>query len=95
MFLLTFCKNPIPIDIAVVKIDDNIIGISARSIDKIDVNRFMNNFGGGGNKNEGAAVIENANINDIENKILELIKRWDYASYIYKGFKESRKKRGN
>lgn len=71
--LLTF--QDIKSCVVVAKIDDNIIGISARSIDKIDVNRFMNNFGGGGNKNEGAAVIENANINDIENKILELIKR--------------------
>ena len=50
----------------------------------------MANFGGGGNKNEGAAVIENAEIDDVENKILKLIKRWDYASYIYKRFKESR-----
>ena len=71
--LLTF--QDIKSCVVTAKIDDDVIGISARSIDKIDVNKFMANFGGGGNKNEGAAVIENAEIDDVENKILKLIKR--------------------
>ena len=71
--LLTF--QDIKSCVVAAKIDDDIIGISARSIDKIDVNKFMANFGGGGNKNEGAATVENVKIDDIENKILKLIKR--------------------
>lgn len=60
--------------VVVARIDDDLIGMSARSIDKIDVNKFVGNFGGGGNKNEGAALI-NGDIEDIEKKILKLIKR--------------------
>ena len=61
--LLTF--QDIKSCVVTAKIGDDVNGISARSIDKIDVNKFMANFCRGCNKNQGGAFIENSKINDI------------------------------
>ena len=55
-------------------LDKNLIGISARAIDKVNAGKLMEKFGGGGNKIEAAAKIENTSIKKVEEKILEEIK---------------------
>lgn len=55
-------------------LDKNKVGVSARSIKKINAGKLMEEFGGGGNKTEAAAIIENASIKKIEEQIKEKIK---------------------
>lgn len=50
------------------------VGISTRSIKKINAGKLMEQFGGGGNKIEAAATIENTSIKKIEEQIKEKIK---------------------
>lgn len=50
------------------------IGISARSLNKLNAGKLMEEFGGGGNANEAAAIIEETNIKKIEKEILEKLK---------------------
>lgn len=50
------------------------VGISTRSIKKINAGKLMEQFGGGGNKIEAAAIIENTSIKKIEEQIIEKIK---------------------
>lgn len=55
-------------------LDKNLIGVSARSINKINAGKLMEYFGGGGNKTEAAARIENSSIKKVEAEIMEKIK---------------------
>lgn len=55
------------------KIDSNIVGLSARSDNEIDVSKIAEKLGGGGDKNDAAAQISNVNINDVFNKLKEFI----------------------
>ena len=55
-------------------LEKNKVGVSARSIKKIHAGKLMEEFGGGGNKTEAAAVIENTSIKKIEQQINEKIK---------------------
>lgn len=56
-------------------LDKNLIGVSARSINKINVGSLMEKLGGGGNKTEAAAQIENTSIKKVEERILLEIKK--------------------
>ena len=64
----------IKISFAIGYLDKNLIGISVRSIGKINAGKLMEYFGGGGNKTEAATKIENTSIKKIEAEILEKIK---------------------
>lgn len=55
-------------------LEKNKVGVSARSIKRINAGKLMEQFGGGGNKIEAAAVIENTTIKKIEEQIKEKIK---------------------
>ena len=55
-------------------LEKNKVGISTRSIKKIDAGKLMEEFGGGGNKTEAAAIIENTTIKKIEEQIYQKIK---------------------
>ena len=55
------------------KIDIDTIGISARSLDKIDVEEYMSKLGGGGHTNEAATQIKNSTIKDVSNKLLTIV----------------------
>ena len=55
-------------------LDKNLIGVSARSLNKISVGKLMESLGGGGNKTEAAARIENSSIKKVEEQILNEIK---------------------
>lgn len=55
-------------------LDKNKVGISVRSIKTIHAGKLMEQFGGGGNKTEAAAVIENITVKKVEEQIREKIK---------------------
>jgi len=58
----------------VAKLDKNSIGISARSMGDINVGQVLTMFDGGGNFSEAAAVITGSSINDVEKKLLSILK---------------------
>lgn len=60
--------NDIDVSIVVGKISKNEVGISARSIES-NIEPLVTKLGGGGNENNGAAVITNKKINEIVEKI--------------------------
>ena len=55
-------------------LEKNKVGVSARSIKKIHAGKLMEEFGGGGNKTEAAAIIENASIKKVEEQINQKVK---------------------
>lgn len=52
------------------KTDDMSVSISARSLGKINVEKIMKKFGGGGHLTEAAAEIKDANIKDIKTQLI-------------------------
>lgn len=55
-------------------VDENTVGISARSIGNIDVENIMYKLGGGGHKTDAATEIKGTTIEDVKNKFIKLIK---------------------
>ncbi len=55
-------------------LDKNKVGISTRSIKKINAGKLMEEFGGGGNKTEAAAVIENKSIKKVHEELISKIR---------------------
>lgn len=55
-------------------LDKNTTGVSARAINKLNAGKLMETFGGGGNKTEAAAKIENKSIKKVEEEILKKLK---------------------
>lgn len=58
-------------------IDENIIGISARSIGTIDVEKVMYALDGGGHKTDAATALKNKNIEEVTEKLITIIKGSD------------------
>ena len=56
------------------RLEDNSIGISARSIGKVDVGKILEKFNGGGDENEAGARIEKSSIRTVEEKLKSIIK---------------------
>ncbi|MBQ1812922.1 MAG: DHH family phosphoesterase [Bacilli bacterium] len=65
--------NSVEASFTIAKLDDNIVGISARSLGNIDVASIMNKFNGGGHKTDAAAQIKDCRVSDIKDKILEYL----------------------
>lgn len=59
------------------KIDDNEIGISARSLDEVNVQVLMEEFGGGGHFNNAAAQIKDTTVEDVRLRLIENLKKLD------------------
>lgn len=57
----------------IAKIDDDVVGISARSLGNIDVEKVMNHFGGGGHKTDAAAQIGGKSVAEVREKLLEFL----------------------
>lgn len=55
------------------KLSETKVGISARSISKIDVEQIMKQLGGGGHINEAATQIENTTIEEAKKQLLDII----------------------
>ena len=56
------------------KLDDDSVGISARSLGRIKVGKLLEKFNGGGDENEAGARIENINIKQVEKDLIDIIK---------------------
>ncbi len=65
--------NSVEASFTIAKLDDSIVGISARSLGNIDVASIMNKFNGGGHKTDAAAQIKDCRVSDIKDKILEYL----------------------
>ena len=59
---------------AIGHLDSNKVGISMRSVGKTNAGKLMESFGGGGNKTEAAAVIENKSLKKVYEELQEKIK---------------------
>lgn len=70
--LLTF--NKIKASFVIAKIDKDLIGISGRSYGDINIGKILERFGGGGNEYEGAARIENTNVNKVIEELSKIIR---------------------
>lgn len=55
------------------KLKDEKIGISARSIGKIDVESIMRKLGGGGHLNEAATQIENSTLEQVKQELIDVL----------------------
>lgn len=66
--------NNIELSIVIGKINKNDVGISARSFGNVDVEELMTKLGGGGNKQYGAALIENKKISEVADKVKKELK---------------------
>lgn len=67
---------------AIGKLDDDMIGISARSKEKIDVGELMHQLGGGGNQYSAACKIKDETVEEVGKKLEKLIRP---TCYIEKG----------
>ena len=54
-------------------IEKNVVGISARSIGEVDVEKIMEKMGGGGHKTDAASCIENASIKEVKENLIKNI----------------------
>lgn len=59
---------------AIGKVEENLISISARSKERVDVGKVMENLGGGGNKHSAATKITNESIEEVGKKLVKLVK---------------------
>lgn len=73
--LLVFDK--IEASFVIGKLDDKSIGISARSLGRINVGKVLEAFNGGGDEFEAGASIKNTTIKKIEEELREIIKTLD------------------
>ena len=69
--LLTF--NKVEASFSIAKLDDDLVGISARSLGNIDVEKIMNHFGGGGHKTDAATQINNKSVVEVKKELLEYL----------------------
>lgn len=56
-------------------IGKRLVGISARSVGKIDVEQYMRALGGGGHKTDAACTIKTSNLYKVRKKLLNLIQK--------------------
>ncbi len=66
--------NNIGSSFVVAKIDKNTVGISARSIENVNVGKILERFGGGGDAHEAAAKITDTTVNKVEKELINIIK---------------------
>lgn len=59
--------------IAIARVSENQIAVSARGIGTFNIGNFMEKLGGGGSESEGAATIDESNILEVYDKILEIL----------------------
>ena len=78
--LLTF--NNVEASFSIAKLDDDVVGISARSLGNIDVESIMNYFGGGGHKTDAATQIKGKSVLQVKKELLEYLGGL-YESNIY------------
>ena len=70
--LLTF--EDVEASFVIGKLEENLIGISSRSLGKIDVSEFIKKLGGGGHSSNAAAQIKDKTLKEVKQDIINLIK---------------------
>ena len=65
--------NNIESSFVIGKIDENTVGLSARSIGSINVSKIAEHFGGGGDNHEAAAQIKDRSLQDVEEELKKII----------------------
>ena len=73
--LLTF--EDIKASYVIGKFDNDVIGVSARSLGDIDVNSVISKIGGGGHSSNAAAQIKDKTIKEVRYEIIDLIQKKD------------------
>ncbi|MDD2490281.1 MAG: DHH family phosphoesterase [Bacilli bacterium] len=68
--------NNIEATFTIAKIDDHIIGISARSLGNVNVQKIMETMGGGGHYTEAATQLENTTIKEAKSELLKVIEKY-------------------
>ena len=71
-------KYGVDASFAVGKLNDEIVAISARSKDTIDVGSVMSEFGGGGHPLSAAATVKNSDIEEVGKKLKLLVRPMCY-----------------
>ena len=56
-------------------VSENIVGVSARSLGDVNVEKIMKSLGGGGHKTDAAARLENISLNKVREKLIDILKR--------------------
>lgn len=69
--LLTF--DNIEAAFVIARIDEDVVGISARSLGNIDVEDIMSNFNGGGHKTAAATRVSGKTVEEVKNELLEFL----------------------
>lgn len=70
--MLTF--NYVEASFVIGYLSKNEIGISARSLGKIDVQKIMKNLNGGGHKTDAATQIKDKNLSEVKNMLMDILK---------------------
>lgn len=65
--------NNIEASFTIAKLDDDIVGISARSLGNIDVADIMSKFNGGGHRTDAATQIKGCKISDIKEELIKYL----------------------
>ena len=66
--------NNIEASFVIAKLNNDIIGISARSLGNYDIGKILVKLGGGGDSTSGAATFENSTISKVEQELKKLLK---------------------
>jgi len=69
--LLTF--NNVEASFSIAKLDDDVVGISARSLGNVDVEKVMLHFNGGGHKTDAACQIKGKNVKEVKKELLKFL----------------------
>lgn len=64
----------VDIALAIGNLTDDTIGISARSMEKFDVEEIMKKLGGGGHRTEAACQLKGISLEDAKQKLIEIIR---------------------
>lgn len=55
------------------RLEKNVIGVSARSLGNVNVEEIMSILGGGGHLTDAAAQLANAKMEEVKNRIIEIV----------------------
>ncbi len=66
----------IRMSIVVFQLAPDVVGISARAVGELNVQVIMEEFGGGGHQNVAGAQVKNANLDEIEAKVVETARKY-------------------
>lgn len=69
--ILTF--NNIEAAFVIAKLDEDVVGISARSLGNIDVEYIMHHFNGGGHKTDAATQIIGKSVEEVKKELLDFL----------------------